>query len=99
MIDGKYEVIAKTPLGRKKGVLVLASEGNVCKATLTAARQTVHLVGSIDGNKGTFKGEVKLPFPFGKVGYVLTGTIEGDSLQGVCRTKKFSSEISGKRVS
>ncbi len=98
MIDGTYEVEAKTPLGKRRGDLVMVTEGDVCKATLSIAGKQANLVGSIADDEVSFEGSVKLPFPIGKVAYVLTGTVTGDVLSGVCRTKKFSFDVNGTRV-
>lgn len=98
MLDGVYEVEAKTPLGKKSGQLILATSGDVCAAELSIAGKTARLEGTIDGTEVTFEGDVRLPFPLGNVRYVLTGTVEGDELTGVCRTKKFSFDVHGVRV-
>ena len=99
MIDGTYNVKAKTPLGKKDGTLMLVTEGDACNAELKVAGKTAHLTGVIEGENLSFEGETKLPFPLGKVKYTLVGTVEGDTLQGVCKTKKFSFDINGARVS
>lgn len=98
MIDGTYEVKAKTPLGKKAGTLVLVTSGDTCEADLTIKKKTKHLEGTINGEEVTFVGKVKLPFPIGKVNYELVGTVEGDDLVGVCKTKKFSFDIHGTRA-
>ena len=97
MIDGTYDVEAKTPMGKKSGTLVLATEGDVCTADLTIAGKTKRLLGSLDGEDVTFTGSVHLPFPVGNVDFTLTGTVVGDELSGVCRAKKFSFDVHGTR--
>ena len=99
MIDGTYDVKAKTPLGKRGGNLVLKTEGDRCDAALTIAGKTKHLSGTLNGDVVTFTGNVHLPFPIGKVDYVLDGTVVGDELKGVCRTKKFKFDVMGTRVS
>ncbi len=98
MIDGIYEVKAKTPLGKKSGTLVLVTSGDVCAADFSYKKKTKRLQGSIQGSTVTFEGEVKLPRPFGKLSYTLTGGVEGDELKGVCTTKKFKFDFNGTRV-
>ena len=98
MVDGIYDVRAKTPLGKKKGQLAITSEGDICHAVLSIAGKTKELQGPLSGNATTFTGTVKLPFPIGKVDFTIDGTIEGDRLVGVCRTKKFHFDIHGERV-
>lgn len=98
MIDGTYNVKARTPLGKKAGTLVLATDQNLCNAKLSIGKKTKELVGTIEGEDVSFVGKVKLPFPFGKVNYMLVGSVDGDELSGVCHTKKFSFDVSGTRV-
>lgn len=98
MIDGTYDVKARTPLGAKAGKLVMATNGTTCDADLTIAGKTKRLTGTIDGEVVTFEGSVHLPFPIGNVKYVLSGTVEGDTLSGACRTKKFKFDVQGTRV-
>lgn len=98
MIDGTYNVKAKTPLGSREGTIVLVTDGSTCVADLTIAGKTAHLTGVLEGETVTFDGTVKMPFPIGKVDYTLSGTVEGDELKGVCRTKKFSFDVLGSRV-
>ena len=97
MIDGTYTVEAKTPLGKRGGSLVLTTEGDACTADLTVAGKTKRLEGVIDGDQVTFEGSIHLPFPFGNQKWVLTGTVEGDEIVGVCSTKRFKFDVSGTR--
>ncbi|MBR3225955.1 MAG: hypothetical protein IKF78_11605 [Atopobiaceae bacterium] len=99
MIDGIYEVKARTPLGKKGGTVVLITNGSVCDADLFIGKKSKHLQGTLDGEQVTFEGSVKMPSPFGKVKYRLTGTVEGDALIGLLRTKKFKFKVRGNRVS
>lgn len=94
---GTYDVFAKTPLGKKSVQLIVAGDGNACSADVVMGDRRRHLDGVLDGNRATFEGEVKLPFPIGKVAFTIDGTIEGDILTGVCRTKKFTFDITGVR--
>lgn len=98
MIDGTYAVEAKTPLGKQGGQIVLATEGDVCTADLSIAGKTKRLEGTLSGEEVTFTGSIKLPFPIGEQDFVLTGTVEGDDLKGVCTTKKLKFDITGTRV-
>lgn len=99
MLDGMYAVQAKTPLGTRKGTIVLTTQDPTCLfADLTVAGKTKRLVGTLDGDLVTFAGGVKLPFPFGELKYSLSGTVTGDDLVGVCKTKRFSFDVLGTRM-
>lgn len=99
MIDGIYEVKARTPLGKRRGTVVLIANGGVCDADLFIGKKSKHLQGIFDGEFVMFEGAVKMPRPFGKVKYQLVGTVEGDVLFGILSTKKFKFEVNGNRVS
>lgn len=98
MLDGMYEVIAKTPLGKKKGEILMVTQGDQCVADLTVAGKTKRLTGTVEGEVVTFTGSVNMPFPFGKQEFTLSGTVNGDNLTGECRTKKFHFGVSGTRI-
>ena len=97
MLDGAYEVKAKTPLGKKKGPVIMVTERDVCLAELTVAGKSKRLLGHIDEGYVTFEGAVHVPV-YGDLNYDLTGTVRDDNLEGVCRTKKFSFEVRGTRI-
>ena len=97
MVDGTYDVFAKTPLRKKSVQRVVATDGDSCGADVVMGDRRQHLDGTLDENHATFTGEVKLPFPLGKVAFTIDGSIVGDTLKGVCRTKKFSFDITGTR--
>lgn len=97
-VDGTYDVFAKTPLGKKSVQLVVVSDGDSCSADVVMGERRKHLDGELDGNHALFTGEVKLPFPIGKVAFTIEGSIVGDTLTGVCRTKKFTFDITGRRA-
>lgn len=99
MIDGMYDVRAKTPLGKKAGKLELATDGDKCTADLEIRNKTRRLEGTVCDGMVTFEGSVRLPFPIGSQDFVLEGMVDGDRLSGVCRTKKFSFDVEGTRAS
>ena len=98
MIDGTYDIKAKTPLGKKSGRLVLTTNDTQCEASLEMLNKKTRSMGTVDGDNLVFTGTVNLPFPLGKVNYELTGTVKGDDLEGVFKSKKFTFDVTGIRV-
>jgi len=98
MIDGIYTVKAKTPLGRKEGMLVAVTSGSTCLAELTVGKRSKRLEGTVQNDVVTFEGSIKLPSPIGQTNFLITGTVEGDELKALCTTKKFKFDIAGTRV-
>lgn len=98
MVDGTYAVEGRTPLGKKKGTLVLATDGGTCTADLDMAGRSKRFEGAVDGDHVSFSGSLKLPFPLGLVNYELECDVVGDELTGTCRSKKFSFAVKGTRT-
>lgn len=98
MIDGTYQFNSKTPLGKQKGTIEIATDGPVAAATINAAGKSKHLTGTLDGNKATFAAEVKLPFPFGKLKFNIDGEVVGEELLARVSTKRFKFNVTGTKV-
>lgn len=96
MIDGTYNVMLKTPMGVKKGELVFSTQGSELIGKLVVmGNDNPFVTGSVNGNQFAFTGEIKTAM--GKVSYECTGSVDGDSLEGVAKTKKGNMSLSGKR--
>jgi hypothetical protein len=97
MIEGKYNIIVKTPLGPKKGSIVLSVKENSLSGTIELfGKQNTFDNGTINGNQCSFSGN--LQSPVGKVAYETNGTIDGDSLTANAKTKQGDMPITGTRA-
>lgn len=97
MLEGKYQVILKTPMGAKKGELLLKNENSVLTGSMTALGKTNALTpGTTDGECFQFSGELQTAV--GKLAYDCSGKVEGDVITGSAKTKKGSMAMSGKRI-
>lgn len=96
MIDGTYNVMLKTPMGVKKGELIISSENSVMTGKLVVmGNDNLLETVNIDGNHFIFTGEIKTAM--GKVSYQCTGSVDGDNIEGIAKTKKGNMSLSGKR--
>jgi len=96
MVEGTYNVMLKTPMGVKKGELVLIPEGDVLNGKLVVMGQENPIEpGKTDGTKFSFSGELKTAV--GKMSYECAGNVEGDAITGSVKTKKGTLTLTGKR--
>lgn len=98
MIDGTYHIQVETPLGRKRGKVVLRTNGSAGTADIDApiiGKQ--HVKGQVDGNTFSAKGTFSVKF-VGKVNYSLTSEVVGDVAQIHIKTNKGNFELTGTRA-
>lgn len=96
MIDGTYNAVLKTPMGAKKGELILKTEGEVLTgAMLVLGKENLINPGKVNGNEFTFTGKLKTAV--GMLEYECTGSVEGDELVGIAKTKKGNMQLKGTR--
>lgn len=87
MFNETYTVKLKTPMGIKKGDLVFSADGTILNGKLLVmGHENSFEGGSVEENRFNFSGEIKTAM--GKVAYECTGSIDGEKLTGVAKTKK-----------
>lgn len=97
MIDGRYSVVMKTPMGAKKGELNLQTAGEALSGSMVAlGRETALQQGRTEGNAFCFEGTLKTAV--GKLDYVCDGTVEGDNLTATVKTRKGNFTLTGTRA-
>lgn len=97
MIDGKYAVVLKTPLGAKKGKLILKSEEDKLTGTMLALGSKEEIQnGKVSDNHFSFEGSFKTAL--GKLDYQAEGSYKNNSLLGVAKTKKGNFALKGTLV-
>ena len=84
MVDGTYQVRMRTPLGVKNGELILHSNDGTLNGSLV-----------VMGKKNIFKGKIQTSV--GKTDYVCSGSVNGDELSGIAKTKKGDLALNGIR--
>lgn len=99
MIDGTYNVeIINSPLGNKRGTVVLRVEGDKLIADIDAPIiKKQHIEGHAEGDSFTAEGTFKLLL-VGKVSYSLRGEVSDDELRATIDSSKGAFELAGVRV-
>lgn len=96
MVSGTYNVMLKTPMGVKKGQLILSADGEVLTGSLVALGSENPIENGIaNGDNFTFSGELKTAM--GKTAFDCNGTVDGDAITGSVKTKKGTLALTGKR--
>jgi hypothetical protein len=96
-IDGTYQVTVKTPLGKQKGKLNIASSGNTFSGSLETGSGATHFSGGlIDGDTLRWQAETKTPMGAFEVSY--TATIDGSRITGEASTPMGKAPLEGKKV-
>jgi hypothetical protein len=88
-IDGEYDCITKSPLGEQKSVFTVKSDGDTFTGQNVGQQGTLDVTdGKVDGNKLTWKMEMKVPMP---MTLDCSATIDGDSFNGTVGAGAFGS--------
>ena len=91
-VDGKYNVELQTTLGPQHIGLTLKTEGDSLGGTMDGHfGQQSFSGGTVSGND--FAWSVKLQSPMGVMQLVVTGTVNGDSIEGQVKLGSFLPSI------
>ena len=96
MLAGTYSITLKTPVGAKKGELILKTDGSgLTGAIVVKGTESPIEAGTVNGSAFTFRGT--LDTALGKMAYNAAGHVDGDAITGEAKTKKGTMKLSGKR--
>ena len=96
MISGTYAITMKTPMGVKKGEMLLVEENGALSGKLTVKDKINPFEGgSVDGDSFHFSGT--LQSAMGKMDYECTGKVNGDALEASAVAKRGTLTITGTR--
>lgn len=96
-VAGKWDCVVKSPLGEQKSVLTVVVDGDTFTGTNAGATGSLDVLdGKVDGNKLTWKMDMKVPMP---IMLDAEATIDGDTLTGGVTAGPFgTSPMSGTRI-
>lgn len=96
-VDGIYDTVTNTPMGAQKGVLTLATNGNVLTGKMSGAGGEIELLdGVVDGDNLTWKAKMTQPMP---MTLEFKATINGDALAGSVKLGAFgNAKFTGTRT-
>jgi hypothetical protein len=96
VIQGKWNITIKTPMGDKSGVLDLTVSGNTLSGSLSDAEHHVAISdGRVDGNKLSWKAKITKPM---HLSFKFTASVEQDRISGNARHLLGSATFSGTRA-
>jgi hypothetical protein len=86
-VDGDWDCVTKSPLGEQKSVFTIRSSGDSFTGQQAGQMGSLDVIdGKVDGNKLTWKMEMKVPMP---MTLDCQATIEGDTLTGTVGAGAF----------
>ena len=96
MVQGKWHITIKTPMGDKSGVLDLTVSGKTLTGSLSDAEHHVAISdGRVEGNKLSWKAKITKPM---RLSFKFSATVEQDRISGDARHLLGSATFSGTRV-
>jgi hypothetical protein len=96
MVQGKWNITIKTPLGDKSGVLELKTEGSRLTGSLSDAEHYAAISdGRVDGN--TLSWSAKLTKPM-RMSFKFTATVEADRISGAAKHLLGKATFTGTRA-
>lgn len=95
-VDGVWDTVTKSPMGDQAAAVTLTSSGDTFTGTSVGPMGSMELLdGKIDGDKLTWRMEMKVPF---SMTLEAEATIVGDTLSGGIKAGAFgTSPITGTR--
>ena len=94
-VRGKWNIIIKTPLGDKPGILDLETDGTSLSGTLTDADNTSIIAdGKVDGMKLQWTSKLSKPMP---MSLTFTAAVDGNRISGAARHMLGSAAFRGTR--
>jgi hypothetical protein len=96
MVEGKWNITLKTPMGDKSGVLTLSVAGNTLTGSLSDAEHHVVLSdGKITGNRLSWSAKITKPM---NLNFKFTAVVEENRISGSARHMLGTATFTGTRV-
>jgi hypothetical protein len=96
MVQGKWNITIKTPMGDKSGVLELNVSGKTLTGSLSDAEHHVAISdGRVEGNRLSWKAKITKPM---RLSFKFTAIVEQDRISGDARHFLGAATFSGTRA-
>ena len=96
MVQGKWKITIKTPMGDKSGLLELLVSGSTLTGSLSDAEHHVAISdGKVEGNKLSWQARITKPM---RLSFKFTAIVEEDRISGAARHMLGTATFSGKRI-
>jgi hypothetical protein len=96
MVQGKWNITIKTPMGDKSGVLELKTEGSRLTGSLSDAEHYAAISdGKVDGNTLSWSAKITKPM---RMNFKFTATVEADRISGAAKHLLGKATFTGTRA-
>jgi hypothetical protein len=96
MIQGKWNITIKTPMGDKSGVLDLVTDGTALTGSLSDGDHYAAISdGKVVGNKLSWSAKITKPM---RMNFKFTATVEEDRISGAAKHLLGSATFNGTRA-
>lgn len=96
MVQGKWNITIKTPMGDKSGVLDLRTDGTALTGSLSSDEyQAAISDGKVDGNKLSWSAKITKPM---RMSFRFTATVEADRISGAAKHLLGKATFTGTRA-
>jgi hypothetical protein len=96
MVQGKWNITIKTPMGDKSGVLDLKTEGTMLTGSLSDAEHYAAISdGKVQGNKLSWSAKITKPM---RMSFKFTATVEADRISGAAKHLLGKATFTGTRA-
>ncbi len=88
-VAGSYKIVTKTPMGDQNGTFTVNVSGDSFTGSVAGAMGSMDVRdGKVDGNKLTWKMDMKVPMP---MELDCDATVDGDAISGNVKAGAFGS--------
>jgi hypothetical protein len=96
MVQGKWNITIKTPVGDKSGVLELKTEGTRLTGSLSDAEHFAAISdGTVEGNRLSWSAKITKPM---RMSFKFTATVEADRISGAAKHLLGKATFTGTRA-
>jgi hypothetical protein len=96
MVQGKWNITIKTPMGDKSGVLELKTDGTALTGSLSDGDHYAAISdGKVVGNKLSWSAKITKPM---RMNFKFTATVEEDRISGAAKHLLGSATFNGTRA-
>src|ERR1700733_1157733 len=96
MVEGKWNITIKTPMGDKSGVLELKTTGTVLTGSLSNGEHHAAISdGKVEGNKLSWTAKITTPM---RMTFKFTATVEADRISGAAKHLLGKAAFTGSRA-
>jgi hypothetical protein len=96
MVQGKWNITIKTPMGDKSGVLDLKTEGTMLTGSLSDGEHHAAISdGKVEGNKLSWSAKITKPM---RMSFKFTATVDADRISGAAKHLLGKATFTGTRA-